>query len=269
MLRPFKYAGMFALLLFALGLPARAGTPPSTPSPANGLVWDAMMKQVNPKPGVDDVDLTFSVTNRSTKTITIQSLDTSCGCTVAELPSEPWPLKPGEGGEIKVNVDLQGKSGTLTKSIFVNSTAGPRVLMVKVIMPELSTKRDNGERVMNLMQASKNRQLVFQGKCVTCHVQPGAGKLGQDLFAASCGICHEAEHRATMVPDLRHLKVATDEKYWDNWIRHGKPNSLMPAFEKKQGGPLNEAQINSLVTFLSASKDFPSNFMVKPAAQKH
>ena len=34
----------------------------------------------------------------------------SCGCTTAELPPVPWTIPPGTNGQIKLTVNLQGKS---------------------------------------------------------------------------------------------------------------------------------------------------------------
>ena len=70
---------------------------------------------------------------------------------------------------------------------------------------------------------------------------------------AACGICHEGEHRASMVPDLRTLPNATNAEYWKNSITHGKPNSLMPAFAQSQGGFLTDVQIEALVRYLMAT----------------
>lgn len=259
------------ILIWAWQLPAgtpRAVLPKAVPPPP-GLEWDATQKEGRPKEGETDIIFTFAVTNRAPNRITIERVETSCGCTLADIPSEPWHLEPGEGGLLKVEFDGRNKSGTLTKTILVYTSTGPKTLLVKAHMPALppSTARDNAERVTNLMEASKNRQAVFQGKCVTCHVTPSLGKFGKDLYTASCGICHEAEHRASMVPDLKTLKYGTPKKYWEHWVRHGKPNSLMPAFEQKQGGPLNESQITSLVKFLSESKDFPSNVNAQSALE--
>lgn len=252
---------LFLLLALALCLGAQ------TPAPSNGLVWDAIKKESTPKAGELDIPYTFAVTNRSTNTITIERVETSCGCTVAEMPSEPWKLAPNEGGLIKVEFDARGKNGTLTKTITVLTSVGPKVLMIVTHLPEPpKNARDTTERVTNMLEASKNRQMVFMGKCVTCHVTPTIGKTGKLLYDTACGICHDAEHRASMVTNLKALKYGTPKAYWDHWIRNGKPMSLMPAFEQKQGGPLTEDQITSLVEFISGSKDFPSNVTI-PAAE--
>ena len=75
--------------------------------------------------------------------------------------------------------------------------------------------------------------------------------MGQELFVAACGICHEAEHRASMVPDLHALPHETSRGFWYVWITFGKTNSLMPGFAESEGGPLTSEQIGTLVDYLS------------------
>jgi mono/diheme cytochrome c family protein len=95
--------------------------------------------------------------------------------------------------------------------------------------------------------------MVFKGDCASCHVHRGEGKYGQELYQADCAICHESEHRATMVPDLHALKTPTNFEFWRTWITHGKPGSLMPAFSTVDGGPLSDMQIASLANYLGES----------------
>ena len=104
---------------------------------------------------------------------------------------------------------------------------------------------------------------VFKADCARCHAEPANGKLGQPLFAAVCGICHEAANRATMVTDLHNLSYPTTPEVWKNWIVHGKPGGMMPAFAISEGGILNDEQINSLVNYLVAA--IPSKPATPPA----
>lgn len=253
----------------SLGAQPAAPAPANLPRPADGLVWDAMVKEIAPKDKETDLPFNFAVTNKGTNRITIERVETSCGCTVAELPSEPWILEPGQGGVLKGEFDARNKNGTLNKTLTVFTSAGPQVLRLTVKLPALQagSMRDGTERVTNLMEASKNRQAIFTAQCATCHVTPTLGKQGKELYMTACGICHDAEHRASMVTDLKNIKFGTTRMYWEHWVRNGRPNSLMPAFEQKQGGPLSEAQIKSLVDFLSESKDFPSNVTIPAANQ--
>ena len=75
--------------------------------------------------------------------------------------------------------------------------------------------------------------------------------MGHELNVSGCGICHDAEHRAAFVPDLRALKHPTNAEHWKQWITASKPGSLMPAFSKAHDGPLNDEQIVSLVNYLT------------------
>ena len=96
-----------------------------------------------------------------------------------------------------------------------------------------------------------DRQAVFKDGCASCHLVPALGKKGAALYSDACGVCHEAPSRATMVPNLRALNKPTDRDYWKTWISQGKTNTLMPAWATAYGGPLSEAQVDSLVDYLS------------------
>jgi len=47
-------------------------------------------------------------------------------------------------------------------------------------------------------------------------------------------------------------KVHRDAAYWEKWIREGAKDTLMPGFDQTHGGPLDNAQIKSLVEYLVA-----------------
>ena len=104
-----------------------------------------------------------------------------------------------------------------------------------------------------MVLAKSDRQAVFKGDCASCHVEKGVGKIGQDLFAADCGICHDTPLRAQMVPNLKMPKGPRDQDYWKSWITYGRKGSLMPAFAQSEGGPLTKEQVDSLVDYLFAN----------------
>jgi mono/diheme cytochrome c family protein len=60
-----------------------------------------------------------------------------------------------------------------------------------------------------------------------------------------------------MVPDLHALKMEIGTNYWREWITNGKPGTLMPAFTSAQGGPLDDAQVDSLVDYLTQAYPRP------------
>jgi mono/diheme cytochrome c family protein len=234
---------------------APAATPAQDP---NALKWSAESIDYNAKPGEQSAPFTFIVTNVSDTEVSINSLRTSCGCTVAQLPTTPYKLAPGSNVPINVTMDLRGKSGSVTKTVSVDSSAGFKSLLVKVNMPSEPAPATTAtpaaspamDRAKNIQNALADRQAVFKGDCASCHVEKGKGKMGQELYAASCGICHDAEHRAAMVPDLKVPRTQRDLAFWQKWIMEGKPGTMMPAFAQIHGGPLTQEQIDSLTVYL-------------------
>ena len=261
--------------------PLQVTPPGAAPAPAaaaqdpNSLKWSAESIDYNAKAGEQSAPFTFFVTNVSTAEVSINSLRTSCGCTVAQLPTTPYKLLPGSNVPINVTMDLRGKSGSVTKTVSVDSSAGFKSLLVKVNMPAEPAPATAGtpaaapgmDRAKNIQSALADRQAVFKGDCVSCHVDKGKGNMGQELYAASCGICHDAEHRAAMVPDLKVPRTQRDLAFWQKWIMEGKPGTMMPAFAQIHGGPLTQEQIDSLTVYLFQNyPKAPKMVMATPSA---
>lgn len=244
----------------ALALSGRAAV-------SSNLVFDAMLKEYKAKVGEMTAEFDFSLTNTGPEAVTINSVRASCGCTTPKLPTLPWKIEPGQSGSFHVTSDLRGKFGTFQKSIFIDTTEGSKMLYVKCQIPTGPSGAaavpgmDARDRNMQLAQA--DRQIVFRGECASCH-KPSTDLMGEKLFTATCAVCHEAEHRATMVPDLMALRQTPTEAYWEAWISNGKVGSLMPAFAQQHGGPLTDAQIASLVKYMMT--DFPNR---KPQITAH
>jgi mono/diheme cytochrome c family protein len=241
------------------------GAPAAPPAQdPNSLKWSAESIEYNAKPGEQSAPFTFTVTNVSNTEVSINSLRTSCGCTVAQLPTTPYKLLPGSNVPINVTMDMRGKSGAVTKSVSVDTSAGFKSLLVKVNIPAetapATTVAAGGEgmnRAKNIQTALADRQAVFKGDCASCHVEKGKGKMGQELYAASCGICHDAEHRAAMVTDLKVPRTHRDLAFWQKWIMEGKPGTMMPAFAQAHGGPLTQEQVDSLTVY--CYQNFPKS----------
>jgi len=234
--------------------------------PDGVLVWDALTKAVDATNEQESARFTFSFTNVTAAQVVILSVHPSCGCTTAELPPVPWQIPPGGNGQIKLSVNLQGKSGTLFKTVNVATDQGKKdlILRINILPPPPMPEMSEAQRDAGIAAAKIDRQAVFKGDCATCHLKRVEGKYGKQLFDAVCAICHEARNRATMVPDLHNLQVPTNEEFWRTWITAGKAGALMPAFATSQGGPLNDLQIASLAAYLNAIN--PSH--VPPPAMK-
>ena len=228
---------------------------PYTPPPSyvdQALAWDAVLKEFTAKHGDTEAHFSFTVTNIAATNIVINYVRPSCGCTLAKLPPTPWTLEPGESGTIELTLDLKGKYGTLFKYVNVDSSAGMKMLNIRATIPEGTTIAGVDQRMRNMQLAMADRQIVFRGDCARCHSAPLAGKIhGAELYQAGCAICHDTPNRATMVPDLKAVPNPGTKEYWQVWIRHGKPGTLMPAFARHQGGPLSEEQIEALSEYMS------------------
>jgi mono/diheme cytochrome c family protein len=245
-----RRVAIFAALVCAIGLVRGADmVQPAPDEPKNPLVWDAMEKTVQAKSGDGAAEVTYYVRNTGPQPIEIIQVRPSCGCTMAETPPSPWILKPGAKSSFTATIDLRAKSGELAKTIFVNSTAGTQMLTLRVKIPEMSPEQREHNRAI----ATADRQAVFRGDCAACHSQPLGQRTGAELFQSACGICHFASPRATMVADLLTARDHRDAAFWRRWISEGKDGTLMPAFAQSRGGPLTEAQIESLVEYALAN----------------
>jgi mono/diheme cytochrome c family protein len=224
------------------------------PMPDGVFAWDSLTKSVNADADQADAQFTFNFTNVSSGNVAIVNVHPSCGCTTAQLPQLPWIVAPGTNAQIPITVNIAGKSGTLFKYVDVSTDKGIKRLNLQInILPPVVPTMTDEDRARGIAAAKIDRQAVFQNDCATCHVKPGQSKYGQQLYNAVCAICHEAEHRATMVPDLHAIKTPTNEQFWQTWIAHGKPGSFMPAFSTAEGGPLTDMQIASLAAYLDSA----------------
>lgn len=243
-------------------IPGHPMPPPTGPPLAEGLLaWDGDAKESTVMFGAAQTSFVFSVSNVSPKPITITSVHSSCGCTLAKLPTLPWTLAPGATGTIDVVMTLAGKRGLNIKSLIVNTDCGHKTLIVRTnILEQPAQTMSQEQRAKNLLIATANRQAVLHGDCAACHSTPAVNKMGFELYQAACTICHEAEHRAASVPDLKILGKNRDADYWRKWITSSEQGKLMPAFAIEQGGILSSVQIESLVKYLTEL-----NKPVKPA----
>lgn len=234
--------------------------------PPSALAWNTLSQTNVSKPGERYSNFKFWFTNTAAEDVMIIRAQGSCFCTVARLPSTPWRIFAGTNTFIDVQMDLAGKSGEVTKMVTVDSNSGRQQLIVKtVITPgQPAATMNDADRLKNMQTALADRQVVFKkAECASCHADPAKGVVdGAQLYKGVCGICHDSELRASTVPDLKNLNHPTDAAHWRNWIAHGRAGSMMPAFARSEGGPLEDQQIEAIVNHLL--REIPS----KPAATK-
>ena len=106
----------------------------SVPLPNGILAFDDEMKQTTVHEGEKEAHFVFKISNASQKPLTIEKVETSCGCTVAQLPQTPWTLKPHEKGDIRVTMNVLGLTGKSTRDVSVFTSQGHKVLKVEASM---------------------------------------------------------------------------------------------------------------------------------------
>ncbi len=145
-------------------------------------------------------------------------------------------LKPGEKGEIDVSVDIHGRKGFISKTVqvYVNDPLKP--------LTTLTLKMFIKDRVHTYRNRSDG---IFSEKCRDCHVEQGRGKRGWELFKADCFMCHNAGRNTT----ISAMSKKTRRQLLRD-IRDGVENTEMPGFGIKNGGPLDDAEIESLIELI-------------------
>ncbi len=170
-----------------------------------------------------------------------------CGCTATVLDDGAVP--PGGRGTMKVTFDPVGLEGGVRKSLAVmtDDPRTPRVLLTllaSVVPVEVQRKEGEHPRVAG--------QSLLVGECATCHAAPAAGKHGAELYAAICASCHGDDGAGVHAPSIReasYLAGRTDDDL-NQAISYGSANPKMPGFLDLMGGPLDAAQVDSLVRLM-------------------
>lgn len=77
------------------------------------------------------VEHIFKFKNVGKNPLVISHAEGSCGCTVPEWPKEP--IAPGQGGEMKVKFNSEGKQGEQDKTVTVSANTIPNKTKVRIV----------------------------------------------------------------------------------------------------------------------------------------
>jgi hypothetical protein len=88
------------------------------------LHWENVQQTFAPGPLDKSVVAKYRFTNIGPSPVTINDVQTSCGCTTA-VPKK-WEYAPGESGEIEATFQFAGHIGRQEKWIFVTTNLAPR-----------------------------------------------------------------------------------------------------------------------------------------------
>ncbi|MDQ6993707.1 MAG: DUF1573 domain-containing protein [Mariprofundus sp.] len=179
--------------------------------------------------------LFLRVRNSAGQMMSISSVTTSCGCSVAE--PEQHLLMPGAFTRVKVTIDTFAKQDGVQKWVELTDDAGGRS-RAKLMLDVKANPH---------MQASN--RTIFDGKCAACHFSPAKGKQsGATIYQAVCVMCHGKGGEGAYAPKLAGIMGAASMAAV---IAAGTGSQHMPGFSQKNGGPLNAAQIGALSAWLS------------------
>lgn len=148
-------------------------------------------------------------------------------------------LIPNEEGRIEAVVRTKGKRGRINKTVHVFSNDPERPAVTLSL-------------VMNVIDPYHTQKFapkaIFDKPCAECHVDRGKGKTGAALFNADCLICHRTGKSGKPFRDLR--AIPDDELRSATYS--GVSDTMMPGFSWKEGGPLNDEEINSIIRYIKS-----------------
>ena len=212
---------------------------------------ESRIKDVGPVETDSKIPTEFLLYNTGGKTLRITDVQTSCGCTVAQVSK--YNVPPGDFARLQVQMDTSIKLGKVRKEITVSSNDPERPKLTLFLIGNVLPKKMKGHAQITLKP--QDPLVLFKGTCASCHVQQGIGKTGKALFLADCAMCHGVNaqgnhHAGPSLLGLDYEKEST-QKTIRQIIANGSPRSpQMPPFSKAKGGPLTNDEIDSLVSFL-------------------
>jgi hypothetical protein len=84
------------------------------------LAWEKSEQSFSAKPQQESIVAKYRFTNTGTEPVTIEKVQTSCGCTTAGLKKTEYA--PGESGEIEAKFTFGGRIGKQEKAILVTTS---------------------------------------------------------------------------------------------------------------------------------------------------
>jgi hypothetical protein len=188
-------------------------------------------------------DFSWAYHNDGTGPLTIIAMNPSCGCTASV--ADPKSVPPGGSGALKITYDPAGQAGSVRKTLTVvtNDPQHPRTILTL-----LATVASADDEVLPNGHPRFAGQSLLMGACASCHAAPAQRKTGEALWDAVCAMCHGPTDER-----LGTFARTHDDAALTLAIAYGTTNPKMPGFSGLMGGPLDEAQVASLVKFLRAS----------------
>jgi hypothetical protein len=217
--------------------PAVSSSPPTITLDRNSFNFGKVEEGI-------EVKHNFVVKNTGGRPLRIYDAYSTCGCTIPKLTR--YLLKPGESTTLQIVVDTAMKQNAVTKEVFISSNDPQR----RIASLSLTLDVQDPHVGMSKETAAK---IFTNERCATCHVAQGVGLFGEELYRADCAMCHGVKARGAVGPGLvGPYKDAAFTQRVRSIISYGsKTHRSMPGFLAEAGGPLDRAQIDSIIKYLS------------------
>jgi hypothetical protein len=252
---------IFAVLLVSRAVAATA----EVPAPAPSIRFDSLTHDFGTIPSSAKRSFSWPYRNEGSSSLEITATVPSCGCTAGV--AEPTTVPAGGAGVLSVTYDPAGQSGDVRKTITVvtNDPVHPRTILTILA----TVTADQGAPPPGAHPRIAGQSLLM-GSCTTCHASPARGKTGEALWTAVCAMCHGAKGEGASAPGLR-ARVAAgglDDAALESAIAYGTASPKMPGFSELMGGPLDAAQVASLVSLLRSWAPAPDTSPANAPAPK-
>ncbi len=228
---------LIIIVLFLLASPVQAQA-----ARQGNIVFDETFFDFGVVTEGDVVKHTFKFKNEGKGIAGIETTETSCGCTTASGTLKTY--KPGERGEMAVEVDTKDKKGIIIKTVTVKMTHNEKPSVELSLAMKLEPPPH--PKIVNA------RNINTDAACKACHLESGAGQSGIFLYHRVCSQCHGKKGMggvAHALNDASWQRQASDV-YIAKVIHAGLPEKGMPAFVEGVTPALTDTQIDTLIKYI-------------------
>ena len=237
-MRPYIVFTTAVILVLSAVSSARAEENP----PKGMLVFDREIHEFGKITEGDVVKHTFRFVNKGPGPVKLKEIRLSCGCTTAQTVLKEYA--PGEEGELEIRLDTAGKRGFILKSIEVYMENAVKEKIELAMTAELVPPPH--PKIENVLLITKDP------KCKTCHLEAGVGFKGGFLYHRICVQCHgrRGAGASAMPFNVMKWQSGVDDEYIRKAIKHGMPETGMPAYVESVTPPLTDEQVESLIEYI-------------------
>jgi hypothetical protein len=215
---------MFALVALSVGgSQLCAAEPPVTAArETTALIWEHTRVEQQAKLGQERTEAIFPFRNSGITPVTITAIESSCGCTTAQLPKNTYA--PGEKGEVRAVFEFGPRIGPQKKvlTVMTDDAAVATQLMLQVDIPVVFAI-DQRVVLWSLGETAAIKTVVVH----TATIGVVMGKLTYDQGVVEATLAPLADGRGYLL-NVRPLSTAEPQRQtvMVNALVDGRPQAL-------------------------------------------